>query len=226
VLSLAQKGKNMINKKSVLLSVALIAAAIFVSTVAGQFQPGYKLPPPKFPALAPNITDASYICLGGSGTEFAVQGQFFGSTQGARRVLVNGVPIPHVSMWGPGTISGTGPLWDVDHSYKISIDDGTRVISNVLPKQFPFQWDTATPSHAAPKAEILLVGWGGGPTQAGKIIKMGTAVMTVISWAQTPSSTENTIRARVPKLLAGTYQITMYKGGANITKSALNFIVN
>ena len=208
-----------------------IAAAVFVSTTAGRqikpTNPNVKISMGDYPVLKPKITDASYYCVGASGTELEVRGKYFGNTKGSRRLLVNGAPIPAVIIWGQESITGTGPLWDVDHTYDIAIDDGTHVISNVLSKRFPYQWDSAKPEHGAPGTEVVLIGWGGGPAPTNKVIKMGTAVMTVISWTQTPGKTENTIHARVPALPPGTYEITMNKGGVNINKlHGFNFIVN
>jgi hypothetical protein len=218
-------------KKGILAVCGVIAVASFLAPLAGQgLKPAnqnIKVPRAPTPLFAPKITSASYICLGASGREFGVYGQYFGAAQGSQRVLVNGHPIPGVSMWGPETISGTGPVWDIDHSYDIAIDDGTHVISNVLTKRFPFQWDAALPGHAPAGAEIDLVGWGGGPAQTDKVVKVGSAVAVVLSWTQSsPTVTENHIHIRVPALPAGTYPITVWKAGVNVTKAPLNFTVN
>jgi hypothetical protein len=220
----------MLKKLFYIIIFALAVALAYVTTTSGQQikpqNPNVKISRGEYPQLKPKITDASYICIGASCTEFVVRGQYFGTGPGSRRLLVNGVPIPHQGQWTPQQIAGFGPLWDVDHSYDIAIDDGAQVISNVLTKRYPYQWDSVQPGHGLPGTEVVLIGWSGGPAQTDKVIKMGSAVMTVISWAQTPGKTENTIHARVPGLPPGVYQITMNKGGVNINKSpGFNFSV-
>jgi hypothetical protein len=221
----------MTNKKAIFFLSLAIAAAVFVSATEGrqaQIQnPNIKIRRGDFPQLMPKINDASYICLGAPGREFGVHGQLFGATQGTRRVLVNGYPIPAVYSWSADTISGTGPVWDIDHTYQIAIDNGTTVISNVLTKKFPFQWDAAIPGHASAGADVDLVGWGGGPAQTDKVVKVGGTTAVVLSWTQSsPTVTENHIHIRVPALAPGTYPITVWKAGVNVTKSPLNFIIN
>ena len=224
-------GKGMRNRKViVVLAGLLFAAAQGLTAVAQQIKPPIgnpQIPNRGIPNLAPHITGASYICLGAAGREFGVQGDFFGAIQGTRRVLDNRTPIPAVSSWSATGITGTGPVWDVDHSYNIAIDNGTSVISNVLTKRFPFQWDAALPGHAPAGAEVDLVGWGGGPAQTDKVVNVGSTVAVVLSWTQSsPTVTENHIHIRVPTLPAGTYPITVWKAGVNITKAPLNFIIN
>ncbi len=211
----------------VLLPVILAAAVTFAPAQNPRpANQNLKIPKQGLPTLPPNISGASYQCFGAACREFGVQGQFFGNAQGTRRLLVNGSPIP-ISSWSAGSIVGTGPVWDVDHSYAIAIDNGSTVISNTLTKRFLFQWDGALPNHAPAGATVELIGWGGGPAQTDKTVKVGAAAAVVLSWTQTsPAVSENHIRIRIPGLPPGTYPINVFKAGANVTKVPLNFIVD
>jgi hypothetical protein len=194
------------------------AAGVLVPQADGQQA---KAPRPKVNMIAavaaPHIDNARYYNPNGTYTGFVVVGHYFGDVQGSRRLLVNGVPIPHMGQWTSEQISGFGPPWDIDHPYKISIDDGTKVLSNVLTKYFLFQWWSGQPSHGLPGSEVALVGWGGGPDQGDKVIMLGDKVMPIVSWTQEPNSIKNTIRVKVPPFPPGAYKLTMLKNNVNAT---------
>lgn len=169
-------------------------------------------------ASAPVITDVTFSCEGEPPSELDLHGNNFGSTQGTRKVRVDGQVSGVYHAWNNEYIScGGGPIVDPDKNYEfIIVDASNNPISNVFNKKFKMCWYAVTPNQAQVGATLTLQVFLAAPSQGSYIVKLGNSVMPVVSW--TGHVVDAEIRVTVPQIAAGTYNIGIFKSGVNVMK--------
>jgi hypothetical protein len=171
------------------------------------------------------ISKASLKCGGEPCNEIDVLGTGFGATQGARKLMVDGVAASSILNWSATSISMqiTGfTLIYWDHVYQFSIQEGGNSISNIYSTRFPVKFDSITPQSGASGAVITLYAWGGGSQADGRVVKIGNYTCTVVSW--TTNGVNAVIKVKVPAAPAGSYKIYIQRG-ADIISDQANFII-
>jgi hypothetical protein len=165
----------------------------------------------------PNIVGAFNKHFGSPVPELDITGTNFGATQGTKNVQIDGhliTAMPGWSMewWHDYQISlMTGGLIPWEHVYQIAIVDGGAVISNVYSVRFLYKGDGTNPASGLPGSTFTAYFWEVPPAPGGLVLKMGSAACTIVQWAA------NAIKAKVPGLPAGTYDVYLQKGGDNVS---------
>jgi hypothetical protein len=163
--------------------------------------------------------------LGSPYAELDIQGIGFGSFQPNKIVRLGtytlglcGVDPPPwnntyicgvVSPAAPGPVSCPVPYGKV---YEVYLMDGTEVISNrfnFLLRMWP---EAVVPEQGPPGTQIRVEGLCMGATQGTKILKLGPhTIPNILQWSS------SLIRAVIPSVPAGTYELYIEEGGTTIS---------
>ena len=144
--------------------------------------------------------------------ELDITGEGFGDTQGSKIVRM-GTYTLDVWEWhndGIGTAIPRGI--EYGKTYRIYLQDGGKIISNIFTYLLLKDFDSIDPLEASPGAVIAIRGFGFGTTRGANKLKIGTAEAPVISWSNSE------IRARVPAMAPGTYKVYIEDGGRIISE--------
>jgi len=159
----------------------------------------------------PNITGAVQKHFGSPVPELDITGVNFGAAQGTKNVQIDGhlitaMPGWSMEVWGDHQISlMTGGVIPWEHIYQIAVVDGGSVISNIYAARLLYKFDGTNPSSGIPGSPFVLYLWSAPAAQGSLVLKMGNATCPIISWGMA-------LKAKVPSLPAGTYDITLQKG--------------
>jgi hypothetical protein len=208
-------------KKIWILAAVLFGVAVLAALTAAQSQKPVNqvVPNVQTPGVVttafPKITSVDTDCVGIAHCPLNVWGKNFGATRGSRRFLYDGKE-PASYSWQDNAISFTPDqstlFWPNHHTFVITNTLG-KAISNTFETVFLYRWDVVNPSHGTPGTEIQAMLWDSAP-QAGKSLWMGSTPMVIHYW---PPADYQAIRAVVPNLPAGTYQMTMHYGAQVIS---------
>ena len=164
---------------------------------------------------APAITGITVHCDGAPCDEFDITGANFGAAQGSRKVRIDAVEPSMVHLWSDTKIIVEGGVCTVwNKTYHFGIYDGVTLLSSIFPQQFGARIDSFSPASGNPGTQVTLHALGAGATAAGKIVKMGTANMPIVSW--TGSDCASAIVVTVPSMPPGSYVIDIYSGATKI----------
>ena len=172
--------------------------------------------------ILPHINKVTVFCGGYPCNDFSMFGTGFGSTQGIRKILIDGQESSQYQ-WHTTEIGFHGPSTSYDHTSHFGIYENGKLISNDFTQKFPADVDGAAPIQGPPGTHITIKSFGAGPTQGSKIVMMGTAPMQVLSW--TNSGTAQTIVAIVPQLNPGKFPIDIYEGELKISVTGFSYTV-
>lgn len=183
----------------------------------------------KLPAFPPSIMSATssihvmpvpLIDLGGKG---------FGNAQGARRVLIDGIPAVGNSVlaWTDSRISFEPPVFPFIawyHEYTFTLDDGAgKILSNQFKAKFLVFWVEGYEGSSAPGGETGVRCYDAGAARGSKALKMDGQDMEIVSWTDEGRSGIR-IRARIPAMAPGWHKVYLMDGADKISKD-LNFQV-
>jgi hypothetical protein len=174
----------------------------------------------------PTITGARLEYQGQPNPEMDIMGQNLGATQGTKTIKVDNAVVSSVIHWDNASATvkfGVPPLtsppipWE--HTYQISILDGSTVISNVLSKRFPYAIDSLSPNKGLKGGDFAVNVWAIPPAPGGLVLMMDSIACPTTAWGG------NQIKAKVPATIApGTYEVYLKKGGS-IVSNKENFTV-
>ena len=203
--------------------VVFLAASISAQIKATQNKPllpGNTLNQNTLPKLGSQITKVRNRCFG-TCDEYDISGINFGASQGTKKFLMDGQE-QKIEVWKEGQISiGPNALAPVgDHVYHFGIYDQGKLISNDYTQTFLPIIDSFSPAQGSPGIKVTLIILTGGTNNQGpRILKMGTAVMSIVSW------TKMKIEALVPSLAPGSYAIEIWDGAKKLAGSSTQFKV-
>jgi hypothetical protein len=169
-------------------------------------------------ASAPVITDVTFSCEGMPPSELDLHGSNFGSTQGTKKVRVDGTVSGVYHAWNDTFITcAGGPIVDPDKNYEfVIVDAANNPLSNVFSKKFKMCWYDVSPAQAQVGAQVLLRVFLNASSQGSYVVQLGTTIMPVVSW--TGHVVDAEIRVTVPQVAPGTYTLGIFKGGVNVMK--------
>jgi IPT/TIG domain len=162
----------------------------------------------------PKINDVRGKCLYHSG-ELDVIGVRFGSDQGNREVVLNGV-VRDVLFWQDKIIR-VSHMYDFPAGQMIKVFLREQGTGDVLSNKFEFFnlyciYSVEPPGDVPPGAEAeIKVKPGMGAGSHGRNIVIGGKPAVIVSW------TNDTVRFKVPDLTPGEYQIHIKKAGQNLS---------
>lgn len=204
--------------------LTLLGLLVLVLETTGQVQKPAKIPDLKVPKQIatpkPQITDVVLKYANGDFIALDVIGTNLGTFSPTKRLFIDGIQADATEVvgWTANKIEVdeevffeiTNHLIWWDHTYQWSIRDGVTVLSNVFSKRFPLHIEGILPSDPAVGAIIEIS--GDGLSHPGDL-KIGDTTVTGIL-----SREMHRIRARVPLMHAGTYEVSIRQGGTIISE--------
>ncbi len=164
----------------------------------------------------PHITDVHQHLFGMPPLEIDVVGTNFGTTQGTRKVTLDGTAATHYLHWGDTGITITPPFALVfwDHVYQVAIVSGTHVLSNIFSKRFLWDFDGMTPKEGPVGTEVLINVYRLPASPGGLVLKIGAVDFPIITWTPAGTGSFGKIKARVPSGVSlGDQKVYLQKAG-------------
>lgn len=148
--------------------------------------------------------------------ELYLEGAGFGDTQGTKIVRL-GTYTLRIGEWHNFWILASLPpprgcIVPYGQEYEVYLMDGGQVISNRFNFMLKMWPEHVTPEQGPPGTQIRLEGICMGATQGTKLLKLGPhTISNVLEWSH------SLIRAVIPSVPVGTYNIYIEEGGRSIS---------